>query len=208
MSELPNPADYVAVEVAGKVAGIPARTLRHWITTGKLAAIAGKRGKLVSMGEVEQLARMVGKPVGNTASPADNPATSAEEVAESLAESALVSDAARRQLATIRDEWLAPLIARMGELERENGRLQAERDDLRRRAEVAEAEVSRRREEEAGAAALLRRRIEQERKNREGMQGAQDGPGAPEGASADKPGGAPSAGLWARVRRVFGGGEG
>lgn len=47
---------------------------------------------------------------------------------------ALVSDLARQQLATIRDEWLTPLIARMGDLERENGRLEAERDEQRRRA--------------------------------------------------------------------------
>ena len=58
-------ADHVTVEVAGTLAGIPARTLRHWIASGKLSAIAGKRGKLVSLREVEHLARMVGKPVGH-----------------------------------------------------------------------------------------------------------------------------------------------
>ena len=47
---------------------------------------------------------------------------------------------ARAQLEAIRDEWLAPLVDRIGNLERENGRLEAERDELRRRAEAAEAE--------------------------------------------------------------------
>lgn len=35
---------------------------------------------------------------------------------------------ARQQLEAIRDEWLRPLVDRIGELEREVGRLQAERD--------------------------------------------------------------------------------
>ncbi len=42
----------------------------------------------------------------------------------------------RQQLEAIRDEWLRPLIDRIGELEREAGRLQAERDTLA--AQVAE----------------------------------------------------------------------
>ncbi len=42
MNDIPTPADYVAVEIAGKATGIPARTLRYWISAGKLAAIAGK----------------------------------------------------------------------------------------------------------------------------------------------------------------------
>jgi len=186
MSENPT-ADHVTVEIAGKLAGISSRTLRHWIASGKLSAIAGKRGKLVSMGEVEQLARMVGKPVGNATSPSGNPATSAEEVAgnlaEPLADAALVSDLARQQLATIRDEWLAPLIERIGELERENGRLEATtaaKDEtiaeLRRRAERAEAE----------------------RDRLTATQAAQDDLGATE-ASAAARGDAP--GVWGRLAR-------
>ncbi len=191
MSEIPNPADYVAVEVAGKAAGIPARTLRHWISTGKLAAIAGKRGKLVSMGEVEQLARMVGKSVGNAASSNGNPALSANEVAsnlaESLADAALVTDAARQQLATIRDEWLAPLIERIGTLERQNGRLEA--------TTATQAETI----------AELRRRTEQAEAERDRLAAAQDGPEATEALTPDNPNPEPIAGFWARVRRVFGG---
>ena len=180
-------ADHVTVEVAGTLAGISSRTLRHWIASGKLSAIAGKRGKLVSLREVEHLAQFVGKPVSNMAGHVGNPATSAETVAGNVADSAaataLVSDAARLQLATIRDEWLAPLVERIGELERENGRLEATtaaKDEmiaeLRRRVEAAEAERDRL------AAA----------------QAAPEAPGAPEGASAaqhDAPG------VWGRLRR-------
>lgn len=177
MNDTPLPADYVAVEIAGKAAGIPARTLRHWIGTGKLSAIAGKRGKLVSLGEVARLAVLVGKAPGNADEAPGNPARSADTLAGNvtgnLAGPALVSDAARQQLATIRDEWLAPLIEQLGTLQRENGRLEAERDaqaralaaregeiaELRRRAEAAEAEVSLRREKEAE---LSRHRAEAE----------------------------------------------
>ncbi len=183
MNDGATPADYVAVEVAGKATGIPARTLRYWISTGKLAAIAGKRGKLVSMGEVARIAQLTGKSPGNAEPLPAEAATSATsssgnlagKIADPAAGGALVSDLARQQLATIRDEWLAPLIARMGELERENGRLEAERDaqvnmiaELRRRAEVAEAEVARRQEVEAArrAKALA---VQTERQRRSGV---------------------------------------
>jgi hypothetical protein len=190
-------ADYVTVEVAGKAAGISPRTLRHWIASGKLPAIAGKRGKLVSMGEVARMAELVGKPVGNSAILDGNTATSAATIAGNaaapLAESALVSDAARLQLATIRDEWLAPLVERIGELERENGRLEATSDakdetiaELRRRAEQAEAE----------------------RDSLASAQAAPDAPGSTAAPIPDNPSGASAAGFWARVRRVLhGGGE-
>ena len=59
----------------------------------------------------------------------------------------VVSPAVSAQLAAIRDEWLQPLVDRIAELERERGRLEAERDadaqameELRRRAEAAERE--------------------------------------------------------------------
>ncbi len=86
--------------------------------------------------------------------------------ADMVAGSALVSDAARQQLAMVRDEWLAPLVAQITEQAERIGRLEDERtaqqetiaelrrqrdedrereravvEDLRRRAEVAEAEL-------------------------------------------------------------------
>ena len=183
-------ADHVTVEVAGTLAGIPARTLRHWIASGKLSAIAGKRGKLVSLREVEHLARIIGKPVGNSVGRVGNPATFAEEVADNLADSAaataLVSDAARRQLATIRDEWLAPLIAQLGDQAERIGRLAAEgeaKDEtiakLRHRAERAEAE----------------------RDRLTAAQAAQDGP-RPQGEIEAAHTAAP--GVWGRLRRLMG----
>lgn len=184
-------ADYVAVEVAGKATGIPARTLRHWIGTGKLSAIAGKRGKLVSLGEIARIAELVGKPVGNANTPDGNPATFAEEVAgnvaERLADTALVTDAARQQLGAIRDEWLAPLVAQLTEQAEKIGRLEQERDELRRRAEVAEAALAT-------------------------VEAAKVAPAAPQPRSVEEPppapvatpiAPAPAGGFWRRVRRAL-----
>jgi hypothetical protein len=55
---------------------------------------------------------------------------------------ALVSDAARAQLEAIRDEWLQPLVAQIAEQAERIGRLEAEKEDLRRRAEAAEQEAA------------------------------------------------------------------
>jgi hypothetical protein len=123
-------ADHVAVEVAGKAAGIPARTLRH-------------------------------------------------KVAEAVADTAIVTDAARQQLASIRDEWLAPLVAQITTQADRIGHLEAERDELQRRVEAAEAAVSRQHD---GA----------------GQERAQEGSGTPEPATVaqhDAPG------VWGRLRR-------
>ncbi len=53
-----------------------------------------------------------------------------------------VSPAARSQLEAIRDEWLRPLVDRIGELEREAGRLQAEREAARRERDDLAARVA------------------------------------------------------------------
>lgn len=55
----------------------------------------------------------------------------ADKVAASAAETPLVSVAARRRLASIRDEWLAPLVAQLTDQARTTGRSEAERDGLR-----------------------------------------------------------------------------
>jgi len=55
----------IAVDLAGARAGIPPRTLRDWISKGKLPAVAGPRGKLVRMGDVRRIAVLTGRSVGN-----------------------------------------------------------------------------------------------------------------------------------------------
>ena len=81
----PDPADYITVEVAGKLAGLSPRTLRYWIRAGKLSAIAGKRGKLVRAEEVHALAVLTGKAPGNAGNGPQDPATPAEGLAGNVA---------------------------------------------------------------------------------------------------------------------------
>ena len=64
------------------------------------------------------------------------------------------------------------------------------------------------REEKDAVIAELRRRAEAAEAERDRLaaaRAAQDAPGAPKGVSADDPSTEPAAGLWARVRRLFGG---
>ena len=95
--------------------------------------------------------------------------------------------AARGQLDAVMQEWLAPLVDRIGKLERENGRLEQERDS------------------QAETIAALRRQLAEARSAP---------PAAPQPASAAPPPSAyddapiapaPVQGFWRRVRRVFGG---
>ena len=124
-----------------------------------------------------------------------------------------MSDAARLQLAAIRDEWLTPLVERIGALERENGDLAGQlaaranvltaKDEtiaeLRRRAEVAEAEREALRAELRDWGGLTG----------EGRIGPTTGPAATEAPPATTPAPAaqgPVQGLWWRLRRRLGGG--
>jgi hypothetical protein len=93
-----------------------------------------------------------------------------------------VNPNARAQLEAIRDEWLAPLVAQITTQAERIGHLEAERTELQRRVEVAEAAVSRHRD---GA----------------GLERAPKGPGTPEPATVaqhDAPG------VWGRLRRWWG----
>ena len=90
-----------------------------------------------------------------------------------------VNPNARAQLEAIRDEWLAPLVAQITTQAERIGQLEAERAELQRRVEVAEAALSRQYDE-----------VGQER--------TQEGSGTPEPppvARHDAPG------LWGRLRR-------
>jgi len=90
-----------------------------------------------------------------------------------------VNPNARAQLEAIRDEWLAPLVAQITAQAERIGQLEAERDELRRRVEAAEAALSR-------------------QHDRADQEGASDRPGSPE-SSPEAPHDA--GGAWARLRR-------
>jgi len=184
----------IPLTLAARSAGIPARTLRNWIASGKLAAIRGQRGWLVRPGDIAQIAAMIDNQAASenmadgmadrlAAQLAASTAEDSGSAATTASHAAIAATVQHAQAEALVQQLLAPFIAEQTRLAEELGQVKAERDDLRRRAEQAEAE----------------------RDRLTAAQAASDAPGTAEGASADDPSGAPSAGLWARVRRVFGG---
>jgi len=134
-------SDYISVEDAGKLLSVSSRTVRNWIVAGKLPAISGKRGRLVSRADVLRIGTLTGKVPKTVESVSLSDESSDRSSAELPEERSVMSAAtARDQLEAIRDEWLAPLIDRIGELEREAGRLTAEREHAQRQAEIATLE--------------------------------------------------------------------
>jgi len=69
------------VAIAADLAGIPARTLRYWVEAKKLATVAGKRGRLVLMGDVDRVARQRGRASGNVLPSSEGAAAIAADVA-------------------------------------------------------------------------------------------------------------------------------
>ncbi len=144
----PHDADeYLTVEMAGHVSGIPPRTLRRWVRAGRLPATEGPRGKLVRLGDALALAKLTGRQSATDRPPDGqpvNPATYAGHVTDRVSDSpdvddqepatsghpTAISSAARSQLEAIRDEWLAPLVDRIQSQAERIGRLEAERDAL------------------------------------------------------------------------------
>jgi DNA-binding transcriptional MerR regulator len=129
-----NTADgrYVAVTMAGQVTGIPERTLRRWVADGKLPAIAGQRGRLVALADVQRLAALTGRDSA-TAGHAVMLAGHSANVAETLP--AIPAE----QLVVLRDEWQAPLLERIAELEQRIQQLESIRSPLTSRADANDA---------------------------------------------------------------------
>lgn len=130
-----NDDEFVTVGNAAAVAGIPERTLRYWITNGKLPATSGKRGKLVRMGDVWHLAELTGK----------IPATNENQNTSAIATAGNVAAIEPEQWETF---W-APIHERERERDRmiadqaeRIGRLEAERDQLRIELEQAREAAS------------------------------------------------------------------
>ncbi len=73
--------EYVSVAIAADLAGIPARTLRYWIEAKKVATVAGKRGRLVRMRDVDRVARQRGRASGNVLPASEGAAAIAADVA-------------------------------------------------------------------------------------------------------------------------------
>src|SRR3712207_6717046 len=120
--------EYVAIEHAGRLTGVPARTLRRWAEAGKVPVVAGQRKRLVRLEDVRRLAALTGHypdAAELTGASAGQPTGHVAEgvVGDNIPPPGAVSPAARSQLEAIRDEWLQPLIDQLREAERVIGRL-------------------------------------------------------------------------------------
>src|SRR5215210_1791393 len=139
--------EYVAIEVAGRLTGVPARTLRRWAEAGKVPVVAGQRKRLVRLEDVRRLAAMTGHQPENGDVTGAYAGQATGHMAEGVAGDTMpspgaVSPAARSQLEAIRDEWLQPLIDQLREAERMIGRLEAERDQVAQERDALRSEVS------------------------------------------------------------------
>jgi DNA-binding transcriptional MerR regulator len=138
--------EYVAIEDAGRLTGVPARTLRRWAEAGKVPVVAGQRKRLVRLEDVRRLAAMTGhQPVATDVTGA-SAGQATGHVADGIAgdntlAAGSIAPTPQAYLEEIRDEWLQPLINQLKEAERTIGRLEQERDQLRAELTAAQAAV-------------------------------------------------------------------
>src|SRR5215217_5552809 len=139
----------VTTEDAARLASVSVRTVRRWIQHGHLPAIETDRGKLISPADIPEARKRAsrGHDRGHIRTPNghdrghDNMATDTD-----TAMTAPVLSSATEQMEAIRDQWLMPLVDRIGALERENGRLENERDQVMRERDALRAELDATRE--------------------------------------------------------------
>ncbi len=114
---------FVSIESAARTTGISARTLRYWIATGKLTATAEKRGKRVSLADVERLGRMTGKVSGTAVTPMATVPTSAVAVSTDVTPAVDVAlmlerlDALYREQLDAKNTLISHLEQRVADLE-------------------------------------------------------------------------------------------
>jgi len=182
-------AEYVSIADAATLLGVHRNTVRNRVKAGRY-----KAHKLVTpQGETYALRRdSLGLPLPSPTNGAAQPLTGAVHTnpPDPSQSAPLVSSDQQAQADAIVQRLLAPFIAELGTVREELGRVKAERDardetiaELRRRAEVAEAELARRHEDVEVA------------------QAASAGPHDEE-APAGAPGAAP--GVWGWLRRWWG----
>jgi DNA-binding transcriptional MerR regulator len=130
----------VTTEDAARLADVSVRTVRRWIQHGHLPCIESDRGKLISPADIPEARKRASRghdrghrrTISGHDRGHDNMVTDTD-----TAMTAPALSSATAQMEAIRDQWLRPLVDRIEELSRENGRLEAERDQLR--AELTEA---------------------------------------------------------------------
>jgi len=168
----------VTTEEAARRAGVSPRTIRRWIQRGVLPATVTPDGYLIAAGDLGSAAAGAGQGPRPRSHAVTDAATSAATDTD-MATPVIVNPTARAQLEAIRDEWLAPLVAQITTQAEQIGHLEAERDELQRRVEAAEAAVSR---QHGGA----------------GQERVSDSLGTPEPSTVARH---DAEGMWGRLRR-------
>lgn len=185
----------VSVEEAAGLAGVSVRTIRRWLQRGYLPYKVRGREKLIAPADLPAARRVAGGH-GHDRGHYGQGGAGTATVRDTATLAVAPSPAARAQLVAVGEELLAPLVERIGALEREVGQLTGERAgaaalvaELRRRAEAAEVE----REALRGELARLR--------------AVRETPAAPVAAAPAAPAGAAVSGArwWGRLRAAFGG---
>jgi MerR HTH family regulatory protein len=107
--------EYVAIEVAGRLTGVPARTLRRWAEAGKVPVVAGQRKRLVRLDDVRRLAAMTGHQADTTSLTGASAGQATGHMAEGVAGDSMPTTGAlaptpQAYLEEILDQWLQPFV--------------------------------------------------------------------------------------------------
>jgi excisionase family DNA binding protein len=124
----------VTVEEAAAMAGVSVRTIRRWIQHGHLPHSEDDRGKVVSPADLPAAKERARQGHGHGHHPRPSGHDRGHNNMATDTDTAMTAPAlssATAQLELFRDTLLRPLVDRIEELSRENGRLEAERDALR-----------------------------------------------------------------------------
>jgi DNA-binding transcriptional MerR regulator len=150
--------EYVAIESAAHVTGVPARTLRRWAAAGRVPVVTGQGKRLVRLDDTRRLAEatghrpaVAGVPGGLSGGVTGQVSDPDDGEGARPAAPVAVPPAAMAQLEAIRDQWLRPLMERNEALAERAGRLEAERDQVTRERDALRAEVARLTPGEEGA---------------------------------------------------------
>ena len=202
--DAPTGAGGVRVDLYAAARGEKVDTVRKRIQRGHLAGYKGTDHRWYVVEELTPLAAQdtTGHDAPHDATYDATRQDRTRDTRHDTTSAVAVNPSARAQLEAVRDEWLAPLIAQITEQAERIGRLEAERDgqvellaELRRRAEVAEAELdgARLRLAEVSVPAVV-------------VVAGQETTEAPRATATTPAAHRPAQRLWQRLRQRFGGG--
>ena len=205
----------VTVEEAALLARVSVRTIRRWIQYGYLSYEYRGHEKVVSPADLPAARRAAGHGRGrghgrdSHESPRGHERRDTDTDTDTAMPPVTVSLAAHAQLAALRDEWVAPFVAQIAQLEREVGRLSGERvgaEEARRRTDDLVTELRRRAEVAEAEAESLRLRLVEATPPAVVVVAGQETTEAPRATATTPAAHRPAQRLWQRLRQRFGGG--